>query len=272
MSLAVTSVQRPATAATHPSHPGLRLGARGPAVAHLQRLLLAKGYRPGPVDGWFGQRTLAAVRAYQRRHGLLVDGYVGPVTWKKVEPGVARPSTSAPTPASPSSPARTRVPFSSQMRVPNGYANYACGPTSLAMVMAAEGKPPSSVLQVCLRAGTQRSSAGTSHDGLIGAARSYGFSPRAGFGWNALAQKLAQGHPVVAHLTAGPLSNRPYGYAGGHYVVITGLVRSSAGRVTHVVCNDPATSYASKGQGIRYSVAEFERAWAAKSRWFLSMR
>jgi hypothetical protein len=269
LSLAVTSVQRAATALTHPAHVGLHLGARGPAVAHLQRLLTAKGYRPGGVDGWFGPKTLAAVKAYQRRHGLLVDGYVGPITWRSLEPSA---SSSAPAPAAPSSPARTRVPFFSQMRVPNGYAHYACGPTSLAMVMAAEGKAPPSVLQVCLRAGTQRSPAGTSHDGLIRAARSYGFSPRTGFGWNALAQKLAQGHPVVAHIDTAPLSNRPYGYAGGHYVVITGFVRNSAGRITHVVCNDPATSYASRGQGIRYPVGEFERAWAAKSRWFLSMR
>lgn len=268
MSVSAVSTQRSAAiAAPHPQHPGLRLGARGPAVAHLQRLLTAKGYAPGGADGWFGPRTLAAVKAYQRRHGLVVDGYVGPITWRTLEPSVVRPAA-----APPSTPARARVPFYSQMNVPNGYANYACGPASLAMVMAAEGRAPPSVLQVALRAGTQRSSAGTSHDGLISAARSYGFTPRTGFGWNALAQSLAMGHPVVAHVTTGPLSNRPYGYAGGHYVVVTGLARDANGRITHVVCNDPATSYASKGQGIRYSVADFERAWSAKSRWFLAVR
>lgn len=261
----ITATSRVASTSSHPAHVGLRLGARGPAVAHLQRLLTAKGYACGGVDGWFGQRTLAAVRAYQRNHGLVVDGCVGPITWGRLEASGRAAPASTPTTS------QRAVPFYSQMNVPNGYANYACGPTSLAMVMAAEGRPPPSVLQVALRAGTPRSSAGTSHDGLISAARSYGFTPRTGFGWNALAQKLAQGHPVVAHVTTGPLRNRPYGYAGGHYVVITGFKRDAAGRIKHVVCNDPATSYASRGKGIAYSVADFERAWVAKSRWFLAL-
>ena len=163
------------------------------------------------------------------------------------------------------------VPFLSQMRVPNGWANYACGPTSLAMVMSYSGRPPPSVVQVALRAGTQKSSAGTSHSGLIHAAQTYGFSPHQGSGWVGLSQALAAGKPVVAHITCAPLHNRPYGYGGGHYVVITGLIRDPAGHVTQVVCNDPATSFESKGKAIRYSAAEFERAWGSKGHWFLSL-
>lgn len=34
----------------------------------------------GGVDGWFGNKTLAAVRIYQSQHGLVVDGIVGPAT------------------------------------------------------------------------------------------------------------------------------------------------------------------------------------------------
>lgn len=269
MPVTAVSSARPHFLSAPVTHPPLRLGARGPAVARMQQLLIRHGFRPGPVDGWFGRQTLAAVHAFQRAKGLKVDGYVGPITWGALE-------RSGSSPAAPVAPGTNRgplnVPFYSQMRVPNGYANYACGPTSLSMVMAAEGRAPPSVLQVALRAGTQRSSAGTDHAGLIRAARSYGFSPREGFGWSALAQSLANGHPVVAHVTTGPLRNRPYGYAGGHYVVVTGLVRDSAGRITQVICNDPATSYASRGQGIRYSVGDFERAWSAKSRWFLAAR
>ena len=36
------------------------------AVANLQSQLAAKGYDPGPVDGVMGERTRAAIRAYQR--------------------------------------------------------------------------------------------------------------------------------------------------------------------------------------------------------------
>jgi peptidoglycan DL-endopeptidase CwlO len=49
----------------------LREGATGPAVAAVQRLL---GVSP---DGDFGPITLAAVRAFQAHHGLVVDGQVG---------------------------------------------------------------------------------------------------------------------------------------------------------------------------------------------------
>lgn len=44
------------------------------AVAHVQAGLLKLGYDPGPADGVMGARTGTAIRAYQRDHGLLVDG------------------------------------------------------------------------------------------------------------------------------------------------------------------------------------------------------
>ncbi|HKV66783.1 MAG TPA: peptidoglycan-binding domain-containing protein, partial [Gaiellales bacterium] len=46
----------------------LRLGASGPEVVHLQRLLGVH------ADGDFGPSTLRAVRRFQAAHGLLVDG------------------------------------------------------------------------------------------------------------------------------------------------------------------------------------------------------
>ena len=40
------------------------------------------GYNVGPVDGIFGQKSDAAVKAFQTDQALTVDGIVGPNTWK----------------------------------------------------------------------------------------------------------------------------------------------------------------------------------------------
>ncbi|NUQ73207.1 MAG: peptidoglycan-binding protein [Polyangiaceae bacterium] len=58
----------------------LRMGSKGPEVVRLQRLLHVK-----PADGDFGPKTAAAVRAFQKSHGLVADGVVGPATWAALE-------------------------------------------------------------------------------------------------------------------------------------------------------------------------------------------
>ncbi len=62
----------------------LRKGSKGQQVKALQRMLYAMGYSLGtknPIDGDFGSKTDAAVRAYQRDNSLTVDGIVGAKTW-----------------------------------------------------------------------------------------------------------------------------------------------------------------------------------------------
>lgn len=79
---------RPGAAAPYPGFL-LRQGSRGSAVRTMQGYLndLSKKYSDLPsiaVDGVFGPRTLAAVRAFQRKFGLTVDGIVGRNTWSKL--------------------------------------------------------------------------------------------------------------------------------------------------------------------------------------------
>lgn len=75
--------------------PTLRIGARGEAVAELQRQLQAAGFSPGPVDGWFGAQTQAAVRQFQASRGIAVDGWVGPQTWGELQDGSTAPAPPA---------------------------------------------------------------------------------------------------------------------------------------------------------------------------------
>jgi hypothetical protein len=59
----------------------LRKGDVGEAIEHLQQALMAAGHlAEDEDDGWFGERTEEAVRAYQRAQDLVVDGLAGPKT------------------------------------------------------------------------------------------------------------------------------------------------------------------------------------------------
>ncbi len=66
--------------------PTLRLEDSGEAVALLQRALITKGHALGSIDAHFGQKTLAAVEAFQAAQGLTADGVVGQKTWEALEP------------------------------------------------------------------------------------------------------------------------------------------------------------------------------------------
>lgn len=58
----------------------IKKGMRGENVAIVQRALTALGYGLGSIDGIFGSKTRAAVRAFQSAAGIKADGIVGDKT------------------------------------------------------------------------------------------------------------------------------------------------------------------------------------------------
>ena len=64
----------------------LSYGAAGPEVQLLQLALERAGFPPGGLDGRFGARTRSALRSFQQRAGLRVDGIAGPQTHRALRP------------------------------------------------------------------------------------------------------------------------------------------------------------------------------------------
>ncbi len=57
-----------------------KYGSRGDEVIQIQTKLKRWGYYSGNIDGIYGTQTLNAVKYFQRKNGLAVDGIAGPKT------------------------------------------------------------------------------------------------------------------------------------------------------------------------------------------------
>lgn len=93
-----SAATRSCTASTAVNHrPLLRSGDNGSCVRVLQRSLVSHGVSVGSsgADGAFGPATRRAVRTFQGRHNLTVDGLVGQHTWR----ALSGKSTSSPKPS-----------------------------------------------------------------------------------------------------------------------------------------------------------------------------
>ena len=70
----------------------LKKGDKGDDVKAVQVRLIALGYYTGKLDGKFGEGTYNAVRIFQARNALKVDGKVGPRTLEKLDAPDAVPA------------------------------------------------------------------------------------------------------------------------------------------------------------------------------------
>lgn len=70
-----------------------KYGSRGQEVITIQTKLKRWGYYNGNIDGIYGSQTLAAVKYFQRKNGLTVDGIAGTKTLQAM--GIYTSSTSS---------------------------------------------------------------------------------------------------------------------------------------------------------------------------------
>ena len=63
----------------------LRKGATGSAVKNLQTKLKKLGFYNASIDGDYGDTTVAAVKAFQKKYNLTADGVAGSETLKKLD-------------------------------------------------------------------------------------------------------------------------------------------------------------------------------------------
>ncbi len=81
--------------------PTLMYGSKGEPVVFLQTVLnmwTDSKLPPLTPDGAFGPLTQGKVREFQRLGALAVDGIVGPLTWKALEPWIRMVKANAPIP------------------------------------------------------------------------------------------------------------------------------------------------------------------------------
>ena len=70
-----------------------KYGSRGTEVRTIQEKLKRWGYYSGSVDGIYGSQTVAAVKSFQKKNGLTVDGIAGTQTLKAM--GITSSSSSS---------------------------------------------------------------------------------------------------------------------------------------------------------------------------------
>lgn len=268
----------------------LRVGSRGEHVRELQSRLGV------PADGAFGVVTERAVRDFQQRHRLAVDGVVGPETLAALgRSGSSDPSPAAGATASSSPPAAPGAGSGVQLSTPridqhklNHPRNFGfCGVASALMTLGEAGKMPSLSAASLREAASEMyiPGSGSSGAGMARYLSNRGLPSRFTQGGRTadLVSALQAGRPVPVGVDSfggrvvgvdapsrrfggmQPGSSYQHRYGpSGHWVTVTGFEGPPSNPRRYTV-NDPNT-------GVTVSVprAEFDRhAAASKGLWMV---
>lgn len=209
----------------------LRKGSKGDDVRRLQELLGGL-----EVDGIFGRKTEAAVKAYQAANGLKADGIVGPLTWAALT-GEEPPKPSGfvkPVDYKQYDKRWASIMYSSHGDAKQTIKSSGCGPTSMADIVATliDSKiTPPDLAELSLKWGCRTYSSGTSWSFFPKIADKYGFGKYIkGSTLATLKACLDSGGYIVASMGKG------YWTSGGHFICVWKYDDK------YIYANDPASS------------------------------
>ena len=209
----------------------LKRGSKGVEVKKLQEVLGGL-----TVDGIFGAKTQAAVRAFQAAKGLKVDGIVGPQTW------AALTGEELPAPVPSKQPVDYKqydskwanIMYSNHNDKSQTMKSSACGPTSMADIVATliDSKvTPPDLAALSVKWGCRTYSSGTAWSFFPKIADYFEFSKYIKATTLAsLKSCLDSGGYIVASMGKGYWTN------GGHYICVWKYDSE------YIYANDPASS------------------------------
>ena len=187
------------------------------------------------ADAIYGQRTKAAVAAFQAGAGLTSDGICGPKTWNSVIVG-SEPSPAFKQPVDYKQASKPWGPkmYSNHNDPKQTMANSGCGPTAMADIVATLKDPavtPWTLAQLAMEWGDRTYNSGTAWSFFKHIAERYGFVKFIQSGsYSALTACLDAGGYVICSMGPG------YWTSGGHFICVWKY------DVTYTYANDPASS------------------------------
>lgn len=218
----------------------LKRGSRGNEVKEVQSLLGGL-----TVDGIFGKKTEAAVRAFQAANGLKVDGIVGKQTWAALLGETApEPVFRQPVDYKQYDKKWASVMYSNHGDAKQTIKSSGCGPTAMADIVATlidSEVTPVTLAELSLKWGCRTCSDGTAWSFFPKIADYYGFSQYVKSSTLAtLKSCLDSGGYIVASMGKG------YWTSGGHFICVWKYDDK------YIFANDPAS-----GSRKKQNIADF---------------